>query len=142
MPEQLTVAERQGVVDLIAEYAHALESGDLDGYVETFAPNGVFEIGGERYEGRQAIRDLVAHLYAIGQDGPGGNRHILGLPHITGTVEGCAARTYVLIASGANRPGTPVQTIGQYHDRIALSDGRWRFVHRRIERVSNAMART
>ncbi|MBC2777027.1 nuclear transport factor 2 family protein [Parasphingopyxis marina] len=134
MPKQLTVGERLDVMELIADYASKLESGDLDGYVDNFTPDGVFEARSGCYEGRSAIRDMVAHLYEIGQDGPGGNRHILGLPYITGADEGCAAQTYVMIASGAG--DAPVHSVAQYHDRIALSGGRWRFAHRRIEPVS------
>jgi len=132
MPEQLTADERLGVFDLIADYADRLESGDLDGYLETFTPDGVFEVRGARYEGREAIRALVTHLYEIDQDGPTGNRHILGLPAVRGTAEGCAARTYVMITTAGARPAAPIHTIAQYHDRIVWRDGRWRFAHRHI----------
>jgi uncharacterized protein (TIGR02246 family) len=141
MPEQLTAAERLAVMDLIADYAHKLESGDLDGYLDNFTPDGVFEVMAGRHAGREAIRALVSHLYDIGQDGPGGNRHILGLPRIAGTTDGCTAQTYVAIVGGADADGMLIRSIGQYSDRIVRHEGRWRFAHRALARISGRASR-
>lgn len=135
MSEQLTADVRLAIMDLIADYAHKLESGDLDGYVENFTPDGVFEGKTGRYEGRGAIRALVERLYAIGQDGPGGNRHILGLPHIAAAEGGCAARTYFVIPGGEGDDSVLIRSIGQYVDRIVMHEGRWRFAHRYLDQV-------
>jgi ketosteroid isomerase-like protein len=135
MPEHLTAEQRLGIFDLLADYAHRLEGGDLDGYLETFTPDGVFEARSGRYAGREAIRAIVAHLYEIGQDGPGGNRHVLSIPHVTGTPEGCTAETYVLIINGSNGASEPIRAVAQYQDRIVWHEGRWRFAHRRIAHV-------
>jgi len=132
MPERLTVSERLGAIDLIADYAYTLESGDIDGYVDNFTPDGTLEFRSGRHQGRDAIRALVSHLYAIGQDGPGGNRHILGLPHVAGTPDGCAAHTYVMIVSGEKGDRPPAASFGQYADLMAWSGGRWRFASRRL----------
>ena len=54
---RLSADDRLDIMDLIARYAHTLDSGDLDGYVNNFAPDGVLF---ERQKGRQQIRDYVA----------------------------------------------------------------------------------
>jgi ketosteroid isomerase-like protein len=135
MTDQLTADQRLAVMDLIADYADKLESGDLDGYVENFTPDGVFEGRTGRYEGHEAIRALVSHLFEIGQDGPGGNRHILGLPRIAATAEGCTAQTYFVIPAGAGEDSVLIRSIGQYTDRVVQHAGRWRFAHRYLDQV-------
>ena len=140
MSEQLTADARCGVMDLIAGYVRSLEAGDLEGYLDRFTRDGVFEVRDRRYEGREDIRALVSHLYAIGQDGPGGNRHVLGLPHITGTSQACEALTYVAILPGQGAAGGRTCSFAQYADRMVRDEGRWRFAHRRLVVISRGGA--
>ena len=39
MPRPLTIADRIAISDLLAEYAWALDTGDVDRVVQCFTPN-------------------------------------------------------------------------------------------------------
>ena len=67
MAYRLTADDRLDIMDLIARYAHTLDTGDLDGYVNNFAPDGVLF---EEHKGRDAIREYVAMLMRQGRAGP------------------------------------------------------------------------
>ena len=55
--KRLSADDRLDIMDLIARYAYTLDSGDLDGYVNNFAPDGVLF---EQHQGQVAIREYVA----------------------------------------------------------------------------------
>src|SRR5690606_33756419 len=106
---------------------------DLDGYVENFAPDGVFDGSGGRVEGREAIREYVGGLLA--NRGPGATgtmRHIMGIPRIQGDGERCRAETYVMIPQGTEDGRIRIAMTGTYTDDIVKVDGRWRFAVRHI----------
>jgi uncharacterized protein (TIGR02246 family) len=136
MAAPMTAEDRLGVFDLIASYAYTLEAGDLDGYVDNFTPDGVWEGGSGRHVGRTAIRTFVERLIQIGQDGPEGHRHFLGIPHITGDSEHCRAQTYVIIPAEGSRDTVNVGSFGVYRDEIVKHDGRWRFAHRHLQGIT------
>src|SRR4051794_163455 len=81
---RLSADDRLDIMDLIARYAYTLDSGDLDGYVNNFAPDGVLF---EKNKGRDQIREYVGTLMRQGRAGPlpDGDvayRHFVGSPVI------------------------------------------------------------
>ena len=64
MPSKLSVEDRLDVQDLIARYAWALDTGDLDAYADCFAEDGWIEHHPPgRCEGREGIRRLTDFLW-------------------------------------------------------------------------------
>src|SRR5215831_2627634 len=94
-------------MDLIARYAHTLDTGDLDGYVNNFAPDAVLF---EQHRGRDQIREYVAGLMREGRAGPlpsgdVAHRHFTGAPTIDGSSGHATVHSYLLwINMGAEPP--------------------------------------
>lgn len=137
MADTMSTEDRLAVMDLIASYAYCLDAADVEGYVNNFAPDGVFEgknlvTGREwRHEGRDAIRPFVHGLLEQRRAGPGTMLHILGIPSIHGTSERCSARTYVMVLTMNQDPNAiTLPLVGVYTDDIVKIDGRWHFQHR------------
>lgn len=58
--EAWEVAARESIREIVARYAHYADGGRFDELAALFTPGGVLEIaGGERIEGRAAIRDFL-----------------------------------------------------------------------------------
>lgn len=133
MASTISAEDRVAVMNLIADYAFRLDSADLDGYVENFTPEGVFDGGGGRIEGRAAIREYVGRLLANRPPGStGGLRHVMGMPSIEGDGDRCRALTYVMIPGSTQDGQIRVAMTGLYTDEIVKVDGRWRFAVRHI----------
>ncbi len=133
---RLSAEDRLDIMDLIARYAHTLDAGDLDGYVDNFAPDGVLF---EQHTGREQIRAYVASLMREGRAGPLPNgdvayRHFVGSPVIDGAGERATVHSYLLwINMGAD---PPVSSAGQYVDEVVKLDGRWYFQSRVLRRLA------
>jgi uncharacterized protein (TIGR02246 family) len=133
MPDTMTPADKVAVMNLIADYAFRFDSADLNGYVDNFAPDGVFDGTSGRFEGREAIREYVGKILANRNPETGSNlRHVMGIPTIHGDSERCRAVTYVVIPRQTDDGRIVVQMVGTYTDDIVKVDGRWRFAVRHI----------
>ena len=123
------------VINLLAGYARAIDSGRADDYADNFLPDAILDrTGGERLTGRDAIREWVAGLIASGHVGgdPATLRHFVGLPLIEGEGERCTAQTYCVILDYDPNHNIRSPLVGRYEDVIVKVDGRWRFQHRII----------
>jgi hypothetical protein len=123
-------------MDLIARYAYTLDSGDLDGYVNNFAPDGVLF---DQHRGRAAIRDYVAMLMRQGRAGPLPNgdvahRHFVGSPVIDGSGDRAIVHSYLLWVHMGSDP--PVSAAAEYTDEVTKLDGRWYFASRTLRRLA------
>ena len=116
--------ERAAITDLLARYAFCLDTYDLDGYLETFLPDGVLVSEGVAYRGHAAIR---AFLEARGRTP--NRKHFAGLSSVTGDKDRCAVRTYYMLASGDDQACT-LAAFGEYADRCVKIGGKWRFQER------------
>ena len=128
-------------MDLIARYAHTLDSGDLDGYVSNFAPDGILF---ETHRGREAIREYVAGLMHEGRAGPLPNgevayRHFVGSPTIDGADGKATVHSYLLWVNMGSE--APVSSAGEYLDECVKLDGRWYFQSRVLHRLSGRFPR-
>lgn len=133
MADTTSAEDKVEVMNLIADYAFRLDTADLDGYVDNFAPDGVFDSTGGRFEGREAIRTFVAGLLQNRRAGTSSTlRHVMGIPLIRGDGDRCRAETYVMIPGGTGDGQIKVAMVGTYKDEIVKVDGRWRFAVRHI----------
>ena len=131
MADTMSPEDKLAVQELIADYALRLDSGDLDGYVDNFTEDGVFEGTSGRFEGRDAVRAYVGHLMETRGDGPT-LRHVLGIPSIHGDATRCHAQTYVIIPGQKGDAPISIPLVGVYTDEIVKVDGRWRFAKRNV----------
>jgi uncharacterized protein (TIGR02246 family) len=133
---RMTADDRLDIMDLIARYAYTLDSGDLDGYVNNFAPDGVLF---ESHQGRDQIRDYVAMLMRQGRAGPlpSGDvayRHFVGAPVIDGDASQATVHSYLLWVNMGSEP--PVSAAAEYTDHCVKLDGRWVFQSRSLRRLA------
>jgi len=118
--------------------------------VEVFAPDGVMETAGQRYEGRAAIHSFMSSVVAAGRSDAPDDAPAAGRPrtptedwiargrtpfirHFTGTTQidvlsptSARARSYYLFLTVHG-----LDHWGRYLDEFAPVDGRWLITHRR-----------
>src|SRR5438552_6150831 len=80
----LSTADRVSIMELIARYARCLDSGDLDGYVNNFAPDGVL-FGS--HVGHGQIREYVGQVIQRRAADPKRRMHFVGSPVIEGNAQ-------------------------------------------------------
>jgi len=122
------LADETAIRGLIADYALALDAGDLDGCVQLFAADAEFLVYGRSFAGRDGIAKMF-------RDAPRG-LHLTGVSRIDVRDNTATARSQVLFVRA-----------GDLHLRPALYDdelvrdttdaGRWRFRRRRCRFVTS-----
>jgi ketosteroid isomerase-like protein len=135
---RLLEAER-AIVRLLHAYAHAIDYGDEEAWVDCFTEDGVFDVQtrivgdrGYRTEGRDALRRFIsAHSRAPELF----HKHVLVEPLIDVGAGGDTATCSSYFAGLQDHDGRPeIRVFGRYRDRIVLgADGRWRFRERIAE---------
>jgi SnoaL-like domain len=127
----LTSDDRVSITDLLARYARCLDSGDLDGYVHNFAPDGVL-FGA--HSGHSAIRAYVSQVIARRAADPSRRMHFVGVPVIDGTGERASVHSYLLwIQLGAE---SPISAAAEYLDTVVKLGDRWVFESRTLNRLA------
>ena len=131
----LSPEDHFAVIELLAAYARAIDSGRAGDYADNFLPDAVLDlVGGRSLNGRDAIREWVSGLIDSGHVGgdPATLRHFVGLPRIEGEGDRCTAQTYCVILDYDPARNIRSPLVGRYEDVIVKVDGQWRFQHRII----------
>jgi len=148
--------DRAQIEDLQARYMFALDFGDLDTYVSTFTEDGVLDIVGMKWQGREEIKKGLSNMAAPEDEAaaegeetpdvqepvdakeekalyPATGRH--NITNIVIKVDGDKAvgRAY-WFHMGNNNPERKAQldSYGYYEDEMVKVDGQWLFSKRRI----------
>ena len=125
----ISADDRLAVLDLLARYAWALDTGDYETYASLFTPDGLFVERGTPYRGREA---MAAHVRELARTMARGNRH-----HNTqvlfeeGDESQCRLRSYSshIYQPGESREGV-VRMQGYYRDTCVKVEGVWYFSQR------------
>lgn len=126
--------DRLAIQDLVARYAWALDTGNVDALVACFVPDGlviedVFEEA-DRWEGHAGLRRLGEHYRAV-PNFPGRQHHVSQL-----LVEGCgerrSARSFAYVTECRGEPPYVTRFAGYYEDQLVKVDGAWLFSERLI----------
>jgi hypothetical protein len=130
----LTTEDRIAINDLLARYAWALDTGDVDEFVACFTPTAivteeVFEEP-DRWEGTDGIRALIQHFRSV-PNFPGRQHHVSQLL-VEGDASRCSARSFVFVTECRGEPPYILRFAGYYHDQLVKSNGRWLFQQRII----------
>jgi hypothetical protein len=132
MTADLSADDKFAIYDVLARYSRALDTADHDGYAALFAPDGLVEISGEAFRGREAIAAYIKRLCS--REGWAGIRH-----HNTqimfedGDGQRCKVSCYSMIMF-RNRDGSvECRQQGFYRDVFVQLDGLWYFGERRWE---------
>jgi len=134
MIEPLTAEDQLAIRDVIARYAWALDTGDVEGFVACFAADGVlvwdaFETP-DRWRGHAALR----HFASFFRDQPSsaGRQHHVTNIVITGCEGGARAKSYAAVALRQGDGPHLLHVMGYYEDRFLREDGRWCLAERII----------
>lgn len=134
MPSTVPVADRLDIHELLARYAWALDTGDLDGLVACFTPDAVvveevFE-DPDRWEGHEGIRRLAQH-YSSAPGFPGRQHHISQVL-IDGDESTAKVRAFTFVTECRGEPPFLLRFAGYYEDKVAKRQGQWLFTERVI----------
>jgi ketosteroid isomerase-like protein len=130
----LSTEDRIAIGDRLAEYAWALDTGDVDALVACFTPDAtvieeVFEEP-DCWEGHENIRCFAEHFRMV-PNFPGRQHHTSQLL-VTGDAWHCSARSFVFVTECQGEPPYVVRFTGYYDDHLVKCGGRWLFTKRII----------
>ncbi len=130
----LSIEDRLEIHDLLARYAWALDTGDVDGLVACFAADcevieEVFEEP-DLWQGKDGVRRLGEHY----RNAPGfpGRQHHVSQVLIQGDGAACAVKSFAFVTECHGEPPYTLRFAGYYDDRVIKEGGAWLFVHRAI----------
>jgi len=136
--------DRAQIEDLQARYMFALDFGDMDTYVNTFTENGILDIIGYKWQGRENIkRELGAMSAGMEKDEPSaeGDKKLYpstGRHNITNIVikingNKAVGRAYWFHMGNDNpERKAAVDSYGHYEDELEKVNGQWLFSKRVI----------
>ena len=129
MAEQLSVADRLDIQELVARYNWAIDTHDGEGVAATFVPDGAFEMGARFIQGHDALVAFGSGVHLPPRPATWGNQHWVTNMVLEGDAERVTARSY-LARHTVDGEEKGVATIGHYLDQLVKLDGHWRFQHR------------
>ena len=125
----LTSQDHDEIRQLYARYAHTIDTGDAEGWADTFTADGVFA----NAHGRAALVEFVHTVYKQNQEVGRQSRHWNNQILIEPTAEGAAGTCYlVLYNTGVTPPA--IRLTGVYKDALVKTPNGWRFESRVVER--------
>ena len=134
MAGPLTLEDRFAIQDLLARYAWALDTGDIDALVACFTPDArmveeVFE-DPDVWIGHDGIRRVSEH-YRNAANFPGRQHHTSQLL-VDGDSQQASAKSMVFVTECHGEPPYLLRFAGYYQDKLVKQDGGWLFSERVI----------
>ena len=118
------LGDRLAILDLWARYCLTLDCQDVDGYLELFTEDTVYEVYGRRFTGRDGVRTMVT--------GAPDGLHLGGAAVIEFTADNSATtltNLYFVPAEGAPRSAV-------YTGEVHKTDGGWLIAHWRCQFIT------
>jgi hypothetical protein len=130
----LSSDDRFAIQDLMARYAWALDTGDVEALVACFTAEAevveeVFEEP-DRWQGHEGIRRLAAHYHS--SPGFPGRQHHISQLLIEGDAPECSAKSFAFVTECRGEPPYTLRFAGYYEDRVVKREGAWLFLRRTI----------
>lgn len=134
MPASLSAEDREQIRDVVARYAWALDTGDVDGFTGCFQPDGVlvwdaFETPSE-WRGVDNLRAFASFL--AGLPTTAGRQHHVSNIVIEGNATEARVKAYVSVIVRQPEGAHPVTVLGWYEDVMRPSAGGWKIARRVI----------
>jgi uncharacterized protein (TIGR02246 family) len=119
------VTDDRAIRDLIACYALALDTDDIDRCVDLFTDDGAFVVFGREFNGRDQIRGMF-------ESAPRG-LHLTGVSSIEVAGDAATARSQVLLVEAGTQHLRPAL----FDDELRRDGRRWRFRRRRCRFITS-----
>lgn len=134
MSDPLTTADRLAIGEVIARYAWALDTGDVEGFVACFWGDGTliwdaFEEP-QSWHGEAALRHFASFFRALPSSA--GRQHHVSNTVIAPSPQGASAKSYVAVALRQGDGPHALHVMGWYDDHFRQQDGHWRLAERTI----------
>lgn len=135
-PPELSWQDHVEIQALYATYAHSLDSGDAEGWADTFTGDGVLlmvaagadEGARLRIAGRDGLTAFAAGAY---EANAGDMRNWQSQAMITATSEGAEGRCYLMLYRTTDGRAA-IQTSGVFTDHLVRTAAGWRFEQRTL----------
>ncbi len=114
------------IMDLAARYNHAIDNKDVETWLATWTPNGVFEGGLGNFTGTEALRTFLLNFFPTAK----GRHHATLNYSISGNGDTATMICYLIILQVEGTAG--IAATGIYTDRLQKVDGVWKFVYRKL----------
>lgn len=121
----LSIEDELDIMDVLARYNHAIDSGDAEAWADTFTADGLFEGSRDTVKGRAELLEFVRN-----RDPEVRIRHWNNNVLIEGDGDDASMRVYLLSLDVSGPP--KLRSSGVYHDTLKRVDGQWKFSHRRV----------
>ncbi|WP_420623717.1 nuclear transport factor 2 family protein [Candidatus Poriferisodalis sp.] len=132
----LTNDDRVEIRDLISRYNKAIDTGDADGYANTFTPDGEFIGIVGTFNGRDELRAFAA-AYAIEEQYAEFASAQHWVTNVVADGDGAEAAVFSHLQMVKPLPdGGRILLVGHYDDVVRKVDGQWLFAQRIV--VSDA----
>ena len=127
--------DRVEIYDLLATYAWAIDTADVDTLVSLFTEDGWAQTGPA---GRRSIRDF-AIFYATERKEFRGRQHIVSCPVIRGNNDQATVRSYMTSVQWKKADDSKaIISLGYWEDVVVKRDGKWLFQQRVIKSWNDA----
>ena len=123
-----TVSDELAIRKLVARYADAVTHADGEAWIETWAEDGRWILGGNTTEGAAAMLEAWSGLMALFE-------RVVQLPQ-DGLLELAGDRAtgrWSVIELGRTKAASSSLTLGTYHDVYRRGESGWKFDERRFE---------
>ncbi|HUE96732.1 MAG TPA: nuclear transport factor 2 family protein [Longimicrobiaceae bacterium] len=120
----LSAQDMAEIQNLYAQYNIMLDSGDAEGWADTFVENGRFG----NSEGRAALIEFAEGFHESNPQ----SRHWNTNLRLTQTADGAAGTTYLMLYNVGVRPPAVIAT-GIYQDVLVRTAQGWRFQSRQVQ---------
>lgn len=114
-----------GIGQLHARFVDAVFRQDIRDFADCFATAGIWKIAGKVLEGREVIHAAAGPMLGYCER----IQLLAPTPILDLTADGAIGRQQ-MIEYAKMKDGSGAITIGVYHDRYVVEDGRWRFARR------------
>jgi len=113
-----TTEDRDEILQLLYRYNHAIDSGDAEGWADTWTDDGVFEIGGAQpITGRAGLVEFAKSVSGL--------RHMALNPLVEVNGDSARVRAYVVVLQGG-----AIAVTGATEDHVVRTPGGWRLARR------------
>jgi hypothetical protein len=143
MPEaRISLEERQALYDTLARYVWGMDTGDIEGVVAVFTPDGeVKDVTGKRWDAAAGgVRGFANH-FLTRPNRRGGQHHVQHLFVDPVDGGGCHVISYwVSMQWDAAGDRKLIRAMGSYRDTCVKVDGRWLIKEKIIDPWNSATA--
>jgi hypothetical protein len=139
---KLSLEDRQAIYDTLARYVWSMDTGDIEGVVATFAPEGVVkDVTGKRWDAATGgVRGFANH-FLTRPNRRGGQHHVQHLFVEHSDEGGYRVTSYwVSIQWDAEGDKKFIRAMGSYVDTCIKVDGQWRIEEKIINPWNSATA--